>query len=357
MTDSSNDNMAAKDNEPSSAKPATPTALRPGERKAGPNWLDLLERGGLILFLVAVIILFSLLEPKTFPTTANWRGIATSQPVLAVAGFALIVPLIGGRFDISVGANLALSAIVAAAAMSHFDLPLWLAIILGIGTGALVGLINGFIVAYLGVNSIIGTLGISTILGGVINGYTGGIPISSGLSPLLTDISVETVAGIPALFILMLIIGAGTWFLLTQTPYGRYLFAVGASHESARLTGIRVNRIVLLSFVVAGALAGIAGILQIGSQGNAGPSLIGIVFILPALAAAFLGATTWSPGRYSVQGTIIAIIFLGTTVSGLSLLGTEPWVTDVFNGASVVLAIALSAQLRRRRTGISEVGR
>jgi ribose transport system permease protein len=357
MSERITDDRASRVITPSAGKSSASASNKLTDQKSTAAWLDLLERGGLILFLVVIIALFSFLEPETFPTTANWRGIATSQPVLAVAGFALIVPLIGGRFDISVGANLGLSAIVAAAAMSRHELPLGVAIMLGVGTGALIGLLNGFIVAYLGVNSIIGTLGVSTILGGVVNGYTEGIPISSRLSPLLTDISVESVAGIPVLFILMVIIAAATWFLLTQTPYGRYLFAVGASHESARLTGIRINRIVLLSFVISGALAGVAGILQIGSQGNAGPSLIGVVFILPALAAAFLGATTWNPGRYSVQGTIIAIFFLGTTVSGLALLGTEPWVTDVFNGAAVVLAIALSAQLRRRRTGASEVGR
>ncbi len=320
------------------------------------DWLELLERGGLILMLIAVICLFSFLCPDTFPTAANWRSIATSQPVLGVAAMALIIPLIGGRFDISVGANLGLCAIVAAAAMSEYGLGLGPAIVLGVGTGALIGLLNGYIVAYLGVNSIIGTLGISTILGGIVNGYTGGIPISNGLSPLLTDISIQSVFGVPVLFILMVIVGAATWYLLTQTPYGRYLAAVGANSESARLTGVRVNRTVMLSFVIAGALAGIAGVLQIGSQGNAGPSLIGVTFILPALAAAFLGATTWTPGRYSVQGSIIALFFLGTTISGLALVGTQPWVTDVFNGAAVVLAIALSAQLRRRRTGNSEVG-
>jgi ribose transport system permease protein len=320
------------------------------------DWFSVLERSGLILLLILVIVLFSVLQPDTFPTAANWRSIATSQPVLAVAALALIVPLIGGRFDISVGANLGLCAIVTASAMSHYGMPLAIAIVLGIGTGAFVGLINGYIVSFLGVNSIIGTLGVSTILGGLVTGYTEGIPISSGLSPLLTDISVKSVMGVPVLFLVMVVVSVGTWFLLTQTPYGRHLAAVGVSHESARLTGIRVKRVVLLSFVAAGALAGIAGVLEIGAQGNAGPSLVGVTFILPALAAAFLGATTWNPGRYTVPGTLIGLFFLGTTISGLALVGTQPWITDVFNGTAVVLAIALSAQLRRRRTGSMEVG-
>ena len=103
-------------------------------------------------------------------------------------------------------------------------------------------------------------------------------------------------------------------------------------------------------------LAGVAGILQIAAQGAADPQVGGITFILPAIAAAFLGATTWRPGRFNVPGTLIALLFLGTTVSGLALVGTEPWVTDVFNGAAIIVAIGLSAQFRRRRTGELEIG-
>ncbi|MBN9885787.1 ABC transporter permease [Salipiger abyssi] len=320
------------------------------------NWTEFFERSGLILLLLLVITVFAILRPNTFATYANFRSIATVQPVMAVTAIALIVPLIGGRFDVSVGATLGLSAIVTASAMSHFQLPLAAAIGLGVLSGALIGAVNGTIVAYLGVNSIIGTLGIATILGGVVTGYTNGIPISSGLSPILTDISIQSVLGIPVLFILMAVIAVAVWFVLTQTPYGRNLAAVGANADSARLAGIRSKRVVMQSFVIAGALAGIAGVLQIGAQGNAGPQLVGITFILPALAAAFLGATTWQPGRFTVQGTIIGIFFLGTTISGLSLVGIQPWITDVFNGAAVVLAIALSAQLRRRRTGSLDIG-
>lgn len=320
------------------------------------NWTELVERFGLVLLLLCVVALFGMLRPDTFASYANFRSIATSQPVMAVAAIALIVPLIGGRFDVSVGATLGLSAIAAASAMSHFDLPLPVAIIIGIGLGGLIGCLNGVIVAYLGVNSIIGTLGVATILGGIATGYTNGIPISSGLSPVLTNISIQSVAGLPVLFLLMLAIAVLSWFLLTQTPYGRNLAAVGANAESARLVGIRTRRVVMQSFVTAGLLAGAAGVLQIGSQGNAGPQLVGIPFILPALAAAFLGATTWEPGKFTVQGTIIGIFFLGTTISGLSLIGIQPWITDVFNGSAVVLAIALSAQLRRRRTGSLDIG-
>lgn len=333
------------------------TEPRAGKRPfAGGAAAALFERYGLVIIFVLVAILFAILRPATFAQYPNFRSMAISYSVLAIAALALIVPLVAGRFDISVGANIGMSSIVAASAMSSYNLPLPLAILAGIGTGALIGVVNGVLVAYLGVNAIIGTLGVSIVLQGLMNAYTGGIPISSGLDPVLTRLSVSLVAGIPTLFIIMLIVAAIAWFVLRQTPYGRYLQAVGSNLNAARLTGIPVNRIVFLSFVISGALAGVAGVLQIGAQGNADAATGSITFILPALAAAFLGATTWKPGTYNVGGTIIALYFLGMVVNGLSLLGVKPWVTDVFNGAAVIIAIVISAQLRRRRTGNAEVG-
>jgi ribose transport system permease protein len=316
----------------------------------------LFERYGLVIIFVVVAVVFSILRPATFAQYANFRSLAIAYSVLAIAALALIVPLVAGRFDISVGANIGMSSIVAASAMSTFDLPLPLAVLAGVATGAVIGVVNGLLVAYLGVNAIIGTLGVSIVLQGLMNAYTGGIPISSGLDENLTRLSVALVAGVPTLFLIMLLVAVAAWFVLRQTPYGRYLQAVGSNLSAARLTGIPVNRIVFLSFVIAGALAGIAGVLQIAAQGNADAATGSITFILPALAAAFLGATTWKPGTYNVGGTIIALYFLGMVVSGLSLLGVKPWVTDVFNGAAVITAIVISAQLRRRRTGNAEVG-
>jgi ribose transport system permease protein len=326
------------------------------KRGLGSGRAALFERYGLVIIFVVVAIFFAILRPTTFAQYANFRSLAIAYSILAIAALALIVPLVAGRFDISVGANIGMSSIIAAYTMSSLHLPLPVAVLAGIATGAVIGVINGLLVAYLGVNAIIGTLGVSIVLQGVMNAATGGIPISSGLDENLTRLSVSLTAFIPTLFLIMLLVAVIAWFVLRQTPYGRYLQAVGSNLSAARLTGIPVNRIVFLSFVIAGALAGLAGVLQIAAQGNADAATGSITFILPALAAAFLGATTWKPGTYNVGGTIIALYFLGMVVSGLSLLGVKPWVTDVFNGAAVIVAIVISAQLRRRRTGNAEVG-
>jgi ribose transport system permease protein len=317
---------------------------------------DNLERFGLLILLVAVVIVFSVVRPGTFATLSNAQTIMSSQSVLAVTALALMIPLIAGRFDISVGANLGLSAIVAAAAMSRFGLPVWLAVVLGVLCGGLVGLFNGVLVSFLGINSIITTLGTATVIAGSIQAYTGGIPISSHISSDLTDLSIVRLAGIPALFVVMIVIAAVVWFLIQQAKIGRQWVAVGSNEQAAGLVGLAVRRILCSSFVVGGLLAGFAGVMSVASYGSGNPQVGGIPFILPALAAVFLGVTAIQPGSYNVIGTLIALFFLSVVVSGLTLSGAQPWVTDVLNGSAVIVAVGLSAYFRRRRTGVAATG-
>jgi ribose transport system permease protein len=144
--------------------------------------------------------------------------------------------------------------------------------------------------------------------------------------------------------------------LQTQTTYGRRLASVGSNADAARLVGIDVRHVVLGSFVFAGLLAGMAGILQVAWSGGGDPSIGGISLILPGLAAAFLGSTAFTPGRYNVPGTLLGLFFVGATVSGLALLGAQVWVNPVFNGCIVIAAVSLSSYFRARRTGEREVG-
>jgi ribose transport system permease protein len=339
---------------PSPPAAAGPTSA-PGRTR---TWavLQEAERFGVLGLLVAIIVVFSVLKPDTFATTANFQNIATSNAVLAVVALALVVPLIGGRFDVSVGNIVSVCAITCAALTGKHGVPLLPAAAIAVVVGAALGLGNGLIVAYLGVNSIIATLGTGAVMAGLVSAYTDGVPLSDGIPSTLTDIAQKTVAGVPIIFLLMLAISAAVWFLLTQTPFGRRLLATGSNQSSARLSGLDVPRTITLSFVASGAIAGLGGVLQLAAQGSGDPSVGGLSFILPALAAVFLGATTWDPGRFNVAGTLMALFFVGTTVAGLTLAGVQPWVTDVFNGAAVVVAIVVSAQLRRRRTGTLEVG-
>jgi ribose transport system permease protein len=338
----------------SEGMPAQAATHDAGRRRRDP--LVLAERFGLVGLFVIVIAVFSVLRPATFFQASNASNIATSQSVLAVVALALIFPLVAGRFDVSVGGILSVSAITCAGLMADAHLPLAVAVVIAIVLGGLIGIVNGVIVAYLGVNSIITTIGTSTVMGGIVQAYTHGAAISNGLDPLLTGLSLQNVLGIPTLFLIMLALAAIAWFLLRLSPFGRRLVATGSNQTAAHLVGLRTRRIVLLSFIVSGLLAGCAGVLQIAVQGSGDPNAGGLTGILPSLAAVFLGATTWKPGTYNVPGTLIGLFFVGTTISGLVLLGVAPWVTDVLNGAAVVIAIVISAQIRRTRTGTLDIG-
>jgi ribose transport system permease protein len=320
------------------------------------DWVESAERYGLVGAFVIQIVIFSILVPHTFPTVQNWQGIAISQSVSAAIAFALMIPLVAGRFDISVGSNLGLAMIVAGEVMTKAHLPLSVAVVAALASSTLVGVVNGVVVAYFGVNSIIATLGSASILTGIVQLITGGVPIVSGLSPTLTGLGSDEVHGIPEIFIAMLIVAAVVWYAQTQTTWGRNTASVGSNFQAARLVGINVRRNILTIFIASGAMAGVAGLLEMANIGSADPSVGGIPLLLPALAAVFLGSTAFTPGHYNVPGTIVGIFFVAATISGLALIGTQVWAESVVEGGIVIIAVSTSQYIRRRRTNEPQVG-
>jgi ribose transport system permease protein len=245
---------------------------------------------------------------------------------------------------------LGLTSIATASLLSKYDVSLWIAAPSGIALGALVGLLNGVLVAKLGLNALITTLGTATVITGLISLYTDGLSIITGIPAALTDLGSGVWLGIPCTLYVLAAIAWFAWYLLEHTPFGRYLHAVGGNPAAARLVGLDVDRIVVQSFVVAGALVGLGGVLQVARQGGGNPQ-VGMYFMMPALSAAFLGATSIQPGRFNVPGTILAVFFLATSVSGLALAGVDNWVEAIFNGTALVVAVALSTVLSRRKAG------
>jgi ribose transport system permease protein len=310
------------------------------------------ERYALVLLLAAEIVFFSLFS-KTGPfffTLEDFRTIVENQSVLSVAALASIVPLIAGNFDLSVGAVALLADIVCAAATANFHAPLALALVIAVAFGAVIGLANGITVAKAGVNALITTLGTFYVIIGVLNWYTHGNAIVTGIPASLTDINVLRWLGIPRIAVFMIIAAVAIWYLLAQTPWGRYLHAVGSNSEAARLVGVRVDRVVVTSFVVSGTFAAVAGVLELANTGNAFPDVNNASgLLLPALASAFLGATTIWPGRFNVLGTLVGVFFIAIAVQGLTLAGVSDWVQYVLSGAILIVAIAASSIIRRQR--------
>jgi ribose transport system permease protein len=213
----------------------------------------------------------------------------------------------------------------------------------------LIGLLNGVLVAAFGMNSFVSTLGVATLLGGLIQWYTGGLAII-GIDPALTQFGSGNWNGIPLVIAVVVLVVAGAWYLLTQTPFGRAIYAIGSNPRAANLVGLPRQRYTLIAFAASGALAGVAGVILTARTGGANPDT-GTYLLFPALAAVFLGATAINPGRFNVFGTIVGVLFVSVSVSGLTLAGAQNWVDPVFNGAALLVAVFLSSALRRRRVG------
>jgi ribose transport system permease protein len=311
--------------------------------------VGVLERYALIVLLGLLVLFFAVLPSTsdTFFTLANLRNVAANEAVIAVAALAALVPLVAGQFDVSVGAVLGMVSVAVAALTARAHWPVPIAVVAGIGLGALVGVVNGYIVAYLRAGSFIITLGVATLVTGLVSLYSKD-QVILGIPQGMVDFGTLNWLGIPRVVWLLSVVALVVAYLLRETVFGRHLLSIGSNPRSAALVGIRVPLVVMLSFVVAGALAGIAGTLELARTGSGNPQ-IGPGYTLSALAAAFLGSTTITPGRFNVPGTIVGVFFVGVSVNGLTLAGAADWVDPVFNGAAVVVAVALSTVLARRR--------
>jgi ribose transport system permease protein len=260
---------------------------------------------------------------------------------------AAVFPLVAGNIDFSLGATAASSMVLAAGLMSREGLPLAPTVVVCVLFGGLVGLANGVAVTRFRMNPFVTTLGVATLLGGLVQWYTGGQAIFGGIARSLTQFGGRTLLGLPQVTWVVAALAVVSWFVLAQTAFGRALYAIGSSERSARLVGIPVGRSVLLSFVVAGLLAGVAGVLQLSRTGSATADN-GTSLLFPALAAVFLGATSVRPGFFNVAGAVIGVLFVSVSVSGLTLSGASAWVSPVFNGLALLVAVGLSSYLGRR---------
>lgn len=310
--------------------------------------------GALGLF-VAVLLVFD--WPELIRELTTWQSIAQASAIGIVVSLALLVPLRAGEFNLAIGSTVGASALVTAAVYTAWDQTLLVSVAAGLVTGAAVGALCGWLVAYLQVNSLIVTLGVGILVQGLAEWRTP----TSGYSMLgateLTGLFTDDVPvlQLPAAFLIALALAALIHYLLEHVPWGRHLTAIGSNRDSARLIGIAVPRTILGSFVLSGVLGAVAGMLVLGSFGSVSAQVMtgaGVAYWLPALAAVYLGATAFQPGQFNVPGAVVAII-------GVKLVGTvfvlarvsEAWPENVVNGAALVLAVSFSGYFARRRAG------
>jgi len=308
--------------------------------------MDLLSRYGVVIVLIVLTAVFCIWLPGSFATAANFRAMINSQSVLlALAGVATLV-LRTGDFDLSIAAVMVFSASTVAvlSAQHHWSVPaaLGMAILIGL----VIGTINGFLVVKVKVEAFIVTLGMLTVLEGLSYWVTSSAVVGDIPSGIVS-ISRGSFLGLQASAWYAWGLIAVLWYLYERTPLGRYLLFIGGSREAARLAGIRVDRIRMLTFIASATLSSLVGILLVGQLGAMDPSIAG-QYLLQPFAAAYLGATTIKVGRFNAVGTLVGMYLLVVGITGLQLLGAQQWVTDVFNGGALVIAVTVSRLAARR---------
>jgi ribose transport system permease protein len=307
------------------------------------------HRYALLIAWALIIMLFSVVEPDSFLQWQNFTSIFNSQAVQVVLTCSLVMTLTASEYDLSAASVLSLSAMLIAVLNAQMGLPVGLAILVSLAVGLLIGAINGILVVVIGIESIIATLG----MGSVVSGITLWISHSnliSGISQTLVEwVIVPRFLGISCGFIYAVLIAAGLWYFLTYTPIGRQLLFVGRGRRIARLSGLPVARLRFGALMTGSFVAAIAGVLYAGTSASADPNS-GDSFMLPAFAAAFLGSTSIVPGRFNAWGSFAAVYFLVTGIYGLSLMGIQVFIQNLFYGGALIIAVALSVLVRKSET-------
>jgi ribose transport system permease protein len=321
-----------------------------GQRRApsvltNPVLVAVVERYGVLGVWVLMGVAFTIAAPGLFLTFGTFQAIFAGQEPLVFLAAALVCVLAVGEFDLSVAAILGLSATLVPVLVvkDHWSLPL--AVIAAMIATTLAGLVNGVLIVRVRINPIVVTLGMATLLLGLELQQTE-LSTVTGLPNGFASFANAEFLGLPIAFYYGAVLMLAMAYVMIATRLGRHMIFVGANREVARLAGVRVNRIRLGAYVFSGFICGAGGVILVAGLGGFDPSTSS-EYLLPAFAAAFLGSAMIIPGRFNSIGAFLAIYFLETGIIGLELLGYTGWISDVFFGAALIIAVAVSTVLRR----------
>lgn len=309
------------------------------------------ERLALPLLWLVVSLVFTFLPATSahFATVATFGSIFGAGAVTVVLTLGLIVPALAGDYDLSVAYNLTLASVLLAVLNVNLHINIAVAALVVVAMGAIAGIVNAIVSVRFKVDPFIATLGTGTVMAGIALWVTHSAVIS-GISVGLSNIVVtDRWIGLPIEFYFALGLALVMSLVFAYLPSGRKLRYVGLQRDVARLTGVSVGKVRTTAFVVAGVVSALAGIMYAGNAGAADPTS-GISLLLPAFAAAFLGSTTIQTGQFNPLGSLVAVYFLGTGITGLELLGASSYIQDLFYGGALIVAVVLFGMMRRKRS-------
>ena len=305
---------------------------------------NLAKYKSLLAFFVLCIII-SVITPR-FLTVANITNVLTQVSVNAVIAIGMTFVILTGGIDLSVGSILAIAGALAASVIKTNG-NVFLAVIAAVLVGGAIGIINGLLVSKGKVQAFIVTLASMTIFRGITYVYTNGTPIS-GLNSGFGAIGNKKLGILPVPVLITAVAVLIAYYLLSQTRFGRYLYALGGNEDSARLSGINTDRIKTWVYVVSGITAAISGVIITSRIGSASPNA-GSGFELDAIAAVVIGGTSLSGGEGSVIGTIIGALIIGVLNNGLNLMNVSPFYQSIVKGLVILIAVLLDKKSSKSR--------
>jgi len=303
---------------------------------------------GLVILAALLALLFSILLPDTFPTMINLRSIISDKAIIAILSLAVMIPMVTGKIDLTVGYGIVLWHILAISLQTKYGFPWPLAVVSVLFLGGMIGFFNGVLVEIAQIDSFIATLGTGTVLYAIAMWHSQGHQVVGVAPDGFYSIAGLFFLDLPITGYYVLALTLVLWVVLEYLPIGRYFYAIGANPKAAALNGIPVRRYTIFAFVSSGLLTAFAGVL-LASRLRIGQASVGLEYLLPALVGAFLGSTTIKPGRVNVWGTIVGVTILAIGISGIQQFGASFFVEPLFNGATLLVAIGIAGYAQRRR--------
>ncbi|MBW7057001.1 ABC transporter permease [Paracoccus bogoriensis] len=320
------------------------------------NLTRILLEGRAFFALIAIIAVFSSLSPHYF-TVANFLIMSSQVAIFGILAIGMLLVILNGGIDLSVGSILALSGVVAGAMMQGVELdalgvilypPVWAVVVLTLCVGAAVGAVNGVLVAIFKVPPFVATLGVMYVARGIALLMTNGLTYNNlrGREELgntgFAWLGFNRLWGIPISVIVLAGIAIIAGLVLSRSAFGRWLYASGGNERAAELSGVPVKRVKITVYVVSGMLSAVAGLVLASQLTSAGPTA-GMTYELTAIAAVVIGGAALTGGRGTVRGTMLGAFVIGFLSAGLVIIGVSSYWQTVFTGAVIVLAVLMNS--------------
>ena len=295
------------------------------------------------LFLILMCIVLTVASDK-FLTVTNLMTIIKQISIQSIVAIGMTMIIISGNIDLSVGSLVALCSVSGAMIMNK-GLPMIAAVIASVIIGALVGFITGGVTAKLKLHSFLVTLSLMTALRGLAQTMTNGRPVA-GLPSAFGKIASASIGPVPLLVIYMIVLYAIFMYVMKYTAFGRSIYAVGSNQESARLSGINIEMVKTMVFVISGALCGIAGVLLTAKVRSGDPTCAN-AWEMDTIAGGMMGGTDMNGGVGKLGGTIIGLLFVGILANGMVLLGVSAYMQSVIKGLVIFMAVIINSIQKR----------